>query len=65
MTTFTINDPVIENKYTKDELKKIFLFFMQTELKEENLKLYQISVDDLPKKSKNRLENIDKLDFVN
>ena len=53
MTTIIIDDPIIEEKYTKDELK------------EKDIDLYQISIDELSDKSKNRLKNIDKLNFVN
>jgi len=65
MTTFTINDPIIEQKYTNEDIKRKFLFFIQTELKEDNIDLYQISVDDLSEKSKKRLDNIDNLNFIN
>jgi hypothetical protein len=42
MTTFTINDPSIEAKYTKADLKRIFLSFIQNELNEKHVNLYQI-----------------------
>ncbi len=65
MTTIIIDDPIIEEKYTKDELKRKFLSFIHNELKEKDIDLYQISIDELSDKSKNRLKNIDKLNFVN
>ena len=44
MTTFTISNPEIEEKYTADEIKSKFLFFIQSELKEESIDLYEVSV---------------------
>ena len=35
MTTFTIDDPIIEENYTVSEIKNKFLYFIQTELKKE------------------------------
>jgi len=64
MTTITINDPIIERMYTKNELKEIILNFIKFDLKQKKINLHQISVDDLPQKSKDRLKNIDNLNFV-
>lgn len=65
MTTFTINNPVFESKYTAYEMKLKFINFLEKELKEDSVELFEISVDDLSKKSKDRLANIDKLNFIN
>ena len=59
MTTFTINSPEIEEKYTADEIKSKFLFFIQSELKEENIDLYEVSVlPDNVLETYNDFENI-------
>ena len=63
MTTITINDPRIEKMFSKTELEALFMNFLQEKL-EEDFNLYQISFDDLSLRSKERLENIDKLNFV-
>jgi len=64
MTTITFEDNIIEAKYTKEELKKMFLFFMQTEMKEDSLELYQISIDELPGGVKESYYNIDNINFI-
>jgi len=62
MTTFTIDNPIIEEKYTSEEIKSKFLFFIQTELKEEKIDLYEVSV--MPDKVKKTYENFDEINFV-
>lgn len=65
MTTITLDNPVIESKYSSYEIKMKFLSFLRTEIKEDKIELYQISVDDLPNNTRDRLNNIDSLNFVN
>lgn len=65
MTTITIDNPNISEKYTDYEIKLKFLNFLENELKENSVELYEISVDSLSGNSKKRLENIDNLNFVN
>lgn len=64
MTTLTISNPEIENKYTSYEIKLKFIDFLKREMKEESVDLYEISVSDLSDDSKKRLENIDNLKFI-
>ncbi len=65
MTTLTIDNPQIEKKYTTKELEMKFLVFMQQEVKEDSIELYQISSSNLSKRSQNRLKKIDTLNFTN
>jgi hypothetical protein len=46
MTTFTINNPILEKNYTTTEIKQKFLYFIETELKEENIDSSEISVSN-------------------
>lgn len=64
MTTITLNDPIIEAKYTSYEIKLKFLDFIKKELKQDFIDLYEISVEDLPMKTKDRLKNINNLNFI-
>lgn len=64
MTTVIIDNPQIEQKYSAYEIQMKFLCFLEKELKEDRVELYQISVSDLPKKTKTRLDIIDTLNFV-
>jgi len=70
MTTITIDNPVLEKiieerNYSKEDVQKKFLFFVQQEFGIEKINLYEISVNDLWKESQNRLKNIEKLNFIN
>lgn len=64
MTTITIDNPKIEQKYSTYEIKLKFFNFLEKELKEEQVDLYQITVNDLPKRAKARLDTIDTLNFI-
>lgn len=64
MTTVTIDNPEIEQKYSAYEIQLKFLYFLEKELKEDWVELYQISVDNLPERTKTRLDNIDTLNFI-
>jgi len=63
MTTITINNPVIEEKYTKEEIARLFVYFMETNLK-ENINLYEVSVSDIPKEVLESYKNIDNMNFI-
>ena len=64
MTTITIDNPEIEEKYSEYEIKRKFLYFIQTEMKEEKVELYEIWVNNLSETSKSRLKNINNLNFI-
>lgn len=64
MATITIENPKIEQKYSAYEIQLKFLYFLEKELKENTVELYQISVNDLSKNSKTRLTTIDTLNFI-
>ena len=53
MTTLTVNNPKINNKY------------LEHELNDDKIELCEILVEDLPKNTKERLKNIDNLNFIN
>jgi len=59
MTTITLENPSIESKYSEYEIKMKFLSFLENDLKEDNVNLYEISIDDLSKKSQDKLNNIE------
>jgi len=64
MTTLTIDNPVIEKRYSSYEIKMKFIDFLENDLKEKRVNLYKITVADLPEKTKKRFDNIDSLNFV-
>jgi len=64
MTTFTIDNPIIEKNYTVSEIKKKFLYFIETELKEESIDLYEVSVSNLPENVLESYENFDDINFI-
>ncbi|MFA6090602.1 MAG: hypothetical protein WC774_02395 [Candidatus Gracilibacteria bacterium] len=64
MATITIENPRIEQKYSAYEIQLKFLYFLEKELKEDAIELYQISVTDLPKNTKTRFDTIDTLNFI-
>ena len=64
MATITIDNKEIVKKYSSYELKMKFLAFLENEMKQDKVEFYEVSVDDLPKEAKKKLENIDKLKFV-
>ena len=64
MTTITLDNPSIENKYSDYEIKMKFLSFLENDLKEDNVNLYEIAVDNLSVKSQEKLKNIDSLNFI-
>ncbi len=64
MTTITLNNPIIEQKYTSSEIKQKFLYFIQTELKEDKINLYEIDVLDLPEKVLKTYDNFEDINFI-
>jgi len=64
MTTITIDNPKIEEAYSSQEIKMEFMQFLEQELWEEKVELFEVSVDDLSECSQERLKNIDSLNFV-
>ena len=64
MTTITLDNPEIEKKYTPYEIKLKFLNFLETELKEDKVELYEISVEDLPENVLNSYNNINNIKFI-
>ncbi|GEM_PF-6143341 len=64
MTTIVIDNPKLEKKYNDYELKMKFIKFMEEEMKEDSISLYEISESNLSKYTQNRLKNIDSLNFV-
>ena len=64
MTTITIDNPKIENKYSSSEIQMKFLQFLREEIGEENVELYEISVVDAPSEVQDAYKNIDDQDFI-
>lgn len=64
MTTLTIDNPKIAQKYSAYEIQLKFLHFLEKELKEDQVELYQISVDNLPIKARKRFDTINTLNFI-
>jgi len=64
MTTITINNPKIENKYSSSEIQMKFLQFLRDEIGEEKIEIYEISVVDAPSEVQDAYKNIDNQDFI-
>ena len=64
MTTIIIDNPKLDKKYTEYELKMKFIKFLEEEMKEDSVNLYEISEFNLSKYTQNRLKNIDNLKFI-
>ncbi len=64
MTVITIDHPMIQQKYSSKELQTKFLDFLITEMWENTVNLYEISVDELSPKSKKKFEQRENLEFV-
>lgn len=64
MTTLVIDNPKIEKKYSEYEIKMKFIKFLEEDMKNEWIDLYEISESNLSTKTQNRLKNIDSLNFV-
>ena len=64
MTTIIIDNPKVEKKYSEYEIKMKFIKFLEEDMKNEWVDLYEISESNLSLKSQERLKNIDKLNFI-
>ena len=64
MTTIVIDNPKLEKKYSEYEIKMKFIKFLEEDMKNEWVDLYEISESNLSLKSQERLKNIDKLNFI-
>ncbi len=64
MTTIIIDNPKLEKKYSSYEIKMKFINFLEKDLKEDKIDLYEISEANLSKDTQKRLKKIDDLNFV-
>ncbi len=64
MSTITIDNPNISNQYTDKELQMKFLRFLEMELQEESVSLYEIEVQNMSSKSQERYKNRNTLQYV-
>lgn len=64
MTTITLEHKAIEKKYSPYELKMKFISFLERELKEDSLELYEISINEAPKEVFEAYKNIDNMNFI-
>ncbi len=64
MTTITIDNPSIERKYNSYELKMQFMSFLEREIWDDSLELYEISINDLPSDVLNSYKNMNTIDFI-
>ena len=64
MTTIIIDNKALENKYSAYEIKMKFISFLESDMKDENIDLYEISESNLSENTQKRLKNIDNLNFV-
>ncbi|MDP2091136.1 MAG: hypothetical protein Q8K30_06090 [Candidatus Gracilibacteria bacterium] len=64
MTTIVIDNPKIEKKYSDYEIKMKFIKFLEQDMKDDEIDLYEISESNLSENSKKRLKNIDSLNFI-
>lgn len=64
MSTIVLDNPNITNKYTEKELQMKFLNFLESELKEDSVSLYEIEVQDLSLESQKRFKNRDSLQYI-
>ena len=64
MTNITIDNPVLERRYSDYEIKMKFINFLEKDMKTKDLDLYEISESNLSDNSKKRLKDIDNLNFI-
>lgn len=62
--TLTIDNHQINQNYSQYEIQLKIVNFLQKEMKEESVELFEISVEDMPKSAKDRFNNLEKLNFV-
>jgi len=63
--TFTIDNNKINQNYSQYEIQLKIVNFLQKEMKEESVELFEVFVEDMPKIAQERFNNIEKLNFVN
>ena len=64
MTTITLNNPELEQKYSSYELKMLIIDFLQNSLKEDSINMYEVSVQDLPEDVLESYKNINNIKFI-
>ena len=64
MTTIIIDNPIIEEKYNKDEIAHLFVYFLENKLKEDSVDLYQVSISDLPEDVSKSYSKINNMTFI-
>lgn len=64
MTTIIIDNSKIEENYSEYEIKMKFIEFLESEMWKKSIDLYEICELNLSRKSQNRLNNIEKLNFI-
>ena len=64
MTTIVIDNPKLEKEYSEYEIKMKFIKFLEEDMKDDSINLYEISKSFLSKNTQNRLKNIDNLNFT-
>jgi len=65
MTTITIDNPSIEEKYTKSELKLLVLNFLESRLKEDTIEMFEISIEDLTEEQLQKYNNRNNHNYIN
>ena len=64
MSTITIDNPKITKHYSEQELRMKFLQFLEQELWEKHINLYEIEVDTLSSSSQKRFSIKDQLNYL-
>jgi hypothetical protein len=64
MTTIIIDNPKLEKMYSEYEIKMKFIKFLEVEIKDDSINLYEISESNLSKYTQERLKKIDNLNFI-
>lgn len=64
MTTITLDSPKIETKYNAYEIKMLFMDFLENNLKEDKVELYEVSVLDLPLSVLESYKNMQNTNFI-
>lgn len=64
MTTIIIDNPQVEKKYSDYEIKMKFIKFLEEDMKDDSINLYEILESNLSKNTQDRLKNIDDLNFI-
>lgn len=64
MKTITLDSPKIETKYNAYEIKMLFMDFLENNLKEDKVELYEVSVSDLPLSVLESYKNMQNTNFI-